>query len=282
MTKPDVQTGYAPINGLKMYYEIHGQGEPLILIHGGFGTTGMFGALLPGLAQTRQAIAVELQGHGHTADIDRPLRLELLADDIAALIDYLGYQQADIFGYSLGGGVAMQTAFRHPDMVRKLALMSAPYKFEDWYPEVRAAMGHVDIEALNGTIIHQAYLAVAPNPDDWTALAHKTAELLSSPPYDWTEEVRGLQMPTLLIAADADGFPPAHLVEMYGLLGGGLRDAGWDGSGRPASQLAIIPGTTHYDIIARGDMLVPILTSFLDAPMPGAARVGAGMQQEQA
>lgn len=277
-----VRTGYAPVNGLEMYYEIHGQGEPLILIHGGFGTTGMFGGLLPGLAQTRQVIPVELQGHGHTADIDRPLRFELLADDIAALIRHLGYSQADIFGYSLGGGVAMQLAFRHPDVVRKLALMSAPYKSEGWYPEVRASMGHANADALNGTIMHQAYLAAAPNPEDWPTLVNKTNELLSSPPYDWTAEVRGLQMPVLLIGADADGFPPAHLVEMYGLLGGGQRDPGWDGAGRPASQLAIIPGTTHYDLLFRADVLVPILMSFLAAPMPDAAQVGVGMQQGRA
>ncbi len=265
-----MKTGYAPVNGLEMYYEIHGTGRPLLLIHGGFGVVGMFGELLPALAKTCQVIAVELQGHGHTADIDRPFKLEWLADDIAGLVRHLGLEQADIFGYSLGGGVALHTAIRHPDLVRKLIAVSAPYKHAGWYPEVRAGMGQVNAEAMKGTIVHDAYVRVAPRPEDFAVLAAKTGQLLSTADFDLTEEVRGLKCPTLIIAGDADGFPPAHAAEMFGLLGGGQRDAGWDGSAKPASQLAILPGTSHYEILTRVALLLPAVTSFLDAPMPDA------------
>ena len=141
------QGRYANVNGLRMYYEIHGKGQPLVLLHGGLGVIGMFEQILPGLVETRQVIGVELQAHGHTADINRPLSFDLMADDIAALIKHLGLKSADIFGYSLGGGVALQTAIRHPDVVRKLVIVSAPYKSDGWYPEVRAGMSAMNAEA---------------------------------------------------------------------------------------------------------------------------------------
>jgi pimeloyl-ACP methyl ester carboxylesterase len=259
---------YAPVNGLNLYYEIHGTGKPLVLLHGGFGTIGMFFAqLLPALAATRQAIAVELQAHGHTADIDRPLRYELLADDIAALLEYLGCD-ADIFGYSLGGGVALQTAIRHPEVVRKLVIASAPCKRDGWYPEDLAGMASLNAEALAGTIIHDAYVSAAPRPEDWPTLVAKMRQLLSGQDYDWSAAVAALKAPTLIVVGDADGIRLEHAVEMFGLLGGkGDGDMG----GGTNSQLAVLPGTRHWDVPFRTELLLPMITLFLDTPMPEAA-----------
>ena len=265
VNKTAVMTGYASVNGLEMYYEIHGTGQPLILIHGGFGMVGMFTELLPALAVTRQVIAVELQAHGHTADIDRPFSYEQFGDDIAALIKHLGFERADVMGYSLGGGAAWQTAIRHPDRMRKLVIVSSPYKRDGWFPEVLVGMGSVNAEALIGSPMHAGYVAVAPNPEGFVNLANKTRQLLSQP-YDWSSGVAGIKAPTLIVTADADSFSPTYAAEMFGLLGGGKRDAGWDGSNRPSSRLAILPGTTHYDSFS-SPLLAPIVTAFLDAPM---------------
>jgi pimeloyl-ACP methyl ester carboxylesterase len=253
---------YAVVNGLSMYYEIHGTGKPLILIHGGFGLTAMFGELIPALAATRQVIAVDLQAHGRTADIDRPLSCERMGDDIAALITHLGYEQADLFGYSLGGGVALQTAIRHPQVVRKLILLSAPYKTEGWYPEVRASMGTLNAQDMIGTIMYQAYSSVAPRVQDWPLLVAKMRELLTGQSFDWTAGVAALKVPTQIILGDADNISPAHAVEMFGLLGGGKGDGGL--GGRPASQLAILAGVDHYSIFMRADLLLPVILPFLD------------------
>ena len=270
MATTTTRTGYAPVNGLEMYYEIHGTGRPLVLIHGGFGTVGMFGPLLPALAETRQVIAVELQGNGHTADIDRPFSFEQFADDIAALITHLGYEQADVLGYSMGGGVALQTGIRHPEVVGKLVIVSATYASAGWYPEVRAGMAAVNADAARtwvGSPMHNAYAGVAPQPDDWPNLADKTGQLVHQE-YDWTAGVTALQVPTLIVIGDADSIFPAHAVEMFGLLGGGKTDGAM--GGRPQSQLAILPAATHFTIITRTDLLLPIIGSFLDASMPDA------------
>ncbi len=259
----------ANVNGLKLYYEVHGQGQPLILLHGGLGGISMFEPILPSLAENRQVIAVELQAHGHTADIDRPFSFELLADDIAALIDQLGLRTVDVMGYSLGGGVALQTAIRHPTAIRKLTLVSTPCKRQGWYPEVlagMAAMNATSAQAMIGSPPHQAYVSVAPRPQDWPVLVEKTGRLLGQD-YDWSADVAAFKAPALLAFADADSVRPEHIVEMFQLLGGGKRDAGWDGSGVSNARLAILPATTHYNIFF-SPMLVPIVTAFLDAPLP--------------
>jgi pimeloyl-ACP methyl ester carboxylesterase len=262
----------ANVNGLHMYYEIHGAGKPLILLHGGFGVVGMFGENLPALAANRQVIAVELQGHGHTADVDRPLSFEQMADDVAALIEHLGLENADVLGYSLGGGVALQTAIRHPEVVRKLVLVSAPCKSDGWYPEVLAGMRSMNAEMGKtwvGSPMHQAYASVAPRPDDWPALVGKMGQLLGQD-YDWSEAVSALKLPVMIVVGDADSVRTAHAVEFFELLGGGQRDAGWDGSGMSNSRLAVLPGTTHYDIFS-SPAVVAAVVPFLDAPMPPAA-----------
>lgn len=265
------RTGYAPVNGLSLYYEIHGVGAPLVLLHGGFGATGMFGELLPALAARRQVIAVDLQGHGRTADSDRPLRIEHLADDIAALLAYLGLARATVMGYSLGGAVALQIAIRHPDRVDRLVVVSTPYTRSAWYPESLAAMdqmGAATAEPMKQTLLYQHYAAIAPRPDDWTTLWTKMGDLLRRD-YNWSAEVAALAMPTMLVFGDADSVSPAHAAEFFGLLGGGQRDGGWDHSGMTPHRLAILPGTTHYDIFA-SPALVAAVAPFLDASLSEA------------
>ena len=257
---------YASVNGLDLYYEVHGSGPPLVLLHGGLATIDlMFGPVLPTLAATRQVIAIELQAHGHTADIDRPLRFEQMADDVAALLQHLALTGADILGYSLGGGVALQTAIRHPHLVRRLVLVSTVFKREGWYPEVLAGMAAMTAEAadaMTATPMYGAYAAAAPRPADWPVLIDKLGQLLAQD-YDWTEDVRALAMPTLIMVGDADSVRLAHTVEMFGLLGGGQADGGM--GGQPNAQFAVLPGTLHWNILFRTDLLLPAVTPFLNA-----------------
>ena len=264
----DVRTtdGYAPVNGVQMYWRSLGEGgTPLVVVHGGFGTVDTWGGLLEALAERRRVIAVELQGHGRTADVDRPFRRESFGDDLAALIEHLGLGQADLFGYSLGAGASLRAAIQHPDRIRKLVLVSTAYKSDGWFPEVLEAMaqvGRAGFEMMRQSPAYAAYAAVAPDVDAFPALMDRTGELLRQP-YDWTEQVRGLPMPVQLVYADADSIPPSHAAEFFALLGGGLRDANWDGSLRPASRLAILPGRTHYDVWA-SPLLAPAVVDFLD------------------
>ena len=243
---------YAEVNGINLYYETHGSGPPLILLHGGLGSGEMFGPVLPLLAERHQVVVADLQGHGRTADIDRPLDVRLMAGDIAALIDHLGLAQPDVVGYSLGGGVALQTAARYPAKVRRLVLVSANLRPDAIYPEMRVQQGQVNAAAaefMKETPMYQLYQRVAPRPEDFPRLLTKIGEAMAQD-FDFTEEVRDLQMPTLVVAADADMAPPSHYVDVFKLLGGGLRDGGWMGEGRPngGHALAILPGLTHYNI----------------------------------
>src|SRR3989442_11899455 len=258
---------YADVNGIKLYYETHGTGRPLILLHGGLGALEMFGPNLPALARGRQVIAVDLQGHGRTADIDRPLSVELMADDIAALIKHLGFEGADVMGYSLAGGVALQTAIRHPEVVRKLVVVSTPFKRSAFYPEILAQQGQVGAaaaEAMKQTPMYQLYASIAPRPEDWPRLLSKIGEAMKQD-FDFSTEIAGIKATTLIVAWDADIFPPAHAVELFGLLGGGQRDGGWDGAGRPKSRLAILPGLTHYTNF-NAPALAAVAISLLDQP----------------
>ena len=263
---------HADVNGLSLYYEEHGSGEPLVLLHGGIGASEMFAAVLDELAEGRRVIAVDLQGHGHTADVDRPLAPETLADDIAALIEHLGLEHADVMGYSLGGLVALRTAIQHPHRVRRLVLVSIPFRRDGSYPEVLAAMdamGPELAEMIKQAPVYEHYARVAPRPEDWTTHIAKTSELVKRD-FDWSAEVPSLSAPTMLVYADADSVRPDHIVEFWGLLGGGRRDAGVDGSGRPVARLAVLPGATHYDVVA-SPLLAPAVAPFLDAPVPQRA-----------
>jgi pimeloyl-ACP methyl ester carboxylesterase len=266
---PQGTSGYAPVNGLKMYYEIHGAGTPLILIHGGVASTGMFHQIMPALSAKRQVVAVDLQAHGRTGDIRRPLSYEAMADDIAGLMRYLGIEKADVMGYSLGGGVALRTAIQHPDLVRKLVVVSATFRRDGWYPEILSgmAMGPRAAEQMKATPLYLSYVKVAPRPEDWTLLFTKLAEMLKKD-YDWSKEVAGIKAPTLLVFGDADAVRTAHAVEFFELLGGGKKDAGWDGSGMSTARLAILPGVTHYSIFSQ-PALAAVATEFLDAPASG-------------
>jgi pimeloyl-ACP methyl ester carboxylesterase len=258
---------YADVNGINLYYETHGTGRPLILLHGGLGSGEAFGPILPVLAADRQVIAVDLQGHGRTADIDRPIDIRLMADDIAALIEHLGFDQADLMGYSLGGGVAMMTAIRHPELVRRAVVASANIRRSAIYPEMlaeQAKVGPDAVEFLKATPMYELYQRVAPRPQDFGRLLGKMGESMAKD-FDFSAEVRGLKVPTLIVAADADMAPPSHYVEVFALLDGGLRDGGWTGEGRPKGghALAILPGLTHYNL-GVSPLFALVATSFLD------------------
>ena len=258
---------YADVNGINLYFETHGTGQPLILLHGGLGSGEMFGPTLTELAQQHQVIAVDLQGHGRTADIDRPIDIRLMADDIAALIDHLKLDKPDVVGYSLGGGVALFTAVKYPDKVRRLVVASAHARRDAIPPEMLAQQAQVNAAAaefLKDTPMWELYQRVAPHPEDFPQLLDKVGEAMAQD-YDYTEDVRSLQVPTLLVAADADMAPPSHYVEMFKLLDGGLRDGGWMGEGRPKGghALAILPGLTHYNL-AISPLFAAVTLNFLD------------------
>jgi pimeloyl-ACP methyl ester carboxylesterase len=268
-TNKDATGSYASVNGLYLYYEVHGVGDPLILLHGGVGSIEMFGDVLATLAQNRQVVAVDLQAHGHTADIDRPLSFELMAGDIATLIKHLGFAKADVMGYSLGGGVSLRTAIGYPEVVRKLVLVSTPFKREGWYPEVLAGMeqmGPEIAEPMKQTPMYQQYARIAPQPEDWPVLLTKLGELLRRD-YDWSTDVVAMKVDTLIVVGDADSVRTAHAVAFFELLGGGKVDAGWDGSGMSNARLAILPAMTHYNIFS-SPQLAAVVAPFLDAPMP--------------
>jgi len=267
MASIDPQTGYASVNGLDMYYEVHGTGRPLVLLHGALSTTSVdFGAVLPSLAKTRQVIAVEQQSHGHTADIDRLLTTELMAADTAALLRQLGIEEADLFGYSMGAGIALRIALEHPDLVRKLAVASLAHTRDGLHPGLLEGLEQLTPEALAGTPFEQAYAREAPNPEDWPTLVAKVKVLNSQIP-DWpADAIRSITAPVLIIIGDSDIVRPEHAVEMFRLLGGGVIG---DVAGLPRSQLAVLPGTTHITLVHRGDWLSSMIGEFLDAPVPG-------------
>jgi pimeloyl-ACP methyl ester carboxylesterase len=263
---PASKSGYAPVNGLKMYYEFHGTGQPLILIHGGLGATEMFDEIMPSLAKNRQVIAVDLQGQGRTADIDRAMSFDALADDIAGVASYLGIEKADVMGYSFGGTVALRAAIRHPALIRKLLIVSAPCRRDGWFPEILSAMaqmGPATADPMKQTPMYQLYARIAPRPEDWPVLLSKLGDL-SRKEYDWSKDVAAIEAPTLLVFGDADAVRTADAVQFFESLGGGQRDGGWDRTGVSNARLAILPGTTHYSILS-SPMLLADVTAFLDS-----------------
>ena len=267
MASNETKTGYAAANGINLYYEIHGAGEPLILLHGGLGSTTTVAALTARFSKSRQVIAIDLYGHGRTAFTDRPVTCEGMADDIAALMQCLNIARADVFGYSLGAGTALQLTIRHPERVRRLVVVSTPYKRTGWFPEIRTAMdqmGPAMAEMMKPSPLYKTYAQVAPRPDDWPVLVTRLAELLKKD-YDWTKEISAIQAPTMLVFGDADSVPPSHAAEFYGLLGGGKKDAGWDNSGLTQNRLAILSGATHYNIL-ESPLLEPVVGRFLGIP----------------
>jgi pimeloyl-ACP methyl ester carboxylesterase len=240
----------AEVNGIKLAYQVFGTGSPLILLHGGFGSVEMFGPNVELLAAGRRVIGVDLQSHGRSPAADRPMRFETMADDIAALIKELKLERVAIMGFSLGGAVALRTAIQHAELVDRVVLVSAVFKRSGWYPEMTAgmnAMGPETAEPLKRSPMYEAYIRIAPRKEDWPVLVTQLTTALKID-YDWSADVAKLPMPVMIVVGDADGIPPSHAAEFFGLLGGGKRDANWDRSGMTHHRLAILPGLTHYDI----------------------------------
>jgi pimeloyl-ACP methyl ester carboxylesterase len=259
--KPTV--GYAPINGLKMYYEIHGSGEPLVLLHGAFmAITDEWVDWANELAKTHKVIAVEMQGHGRTADIDRDMSYDNLSDDVAALLDYLKIPSADIVGYSLGGGVALDTAIRHPEKVRKVVSISASIRHDSWVFDPNGFWSTFTWEMMKGTPAEVGYKKLNPNPNGFPKFFdHLKATAMR--PYDFgADKLKASKAPMFFIHGDADGIRLEHIAEMYRLKGGDIHG---DTQPHPESRLAIIPNTTHVTLLNRMSIIVPMINDFLGA-----------------
>ncbi|ESX82068.1 alpha/beta hydrolase [Mesorhizobium sp. M0923] len=249
LPKPE-KSGLLPINGLNYYYAVYGKGEPLLLLHGGLGTTDMFAPILPKLTENRTVIGVDLQGHGRTALGDRPLSLEAMGDDMAAIVKALGYDKVDVMGYSLGGGVAFRMAVQHPEAVRRLVLVSTPYAADGFYAEMRgqqAQVGAAMADMMKDTPMYKSYVAVAPHPEDFPKLLDQLGAYMRKD-YDYSADVPKLKMPVMLVFGDSDMYRPEHEIKFYQMLGGGLKDAGWMRENLSQNRLAIVPNRTHYDV----------------------------------
>jgi pimeloyl-ACP methyl ester carboxylesterase len=260
------KTGHVMANGVNYYYEIHGKGEPLLLLHGGLGSVDMFAPLvLPALAKERQVIAVDLQGHGRTTLGDRPINLIDIANDLSAVLKQLGYKSVDVMGYSFGGGAAFRLAVQHPEHVRRLVMISAGYAQNGFHPEMlpqQAAVSGKMFDAMKETPMYLSYKAVAPKPEDFPRLLDRMGEYMRNP-YDWSEDVKKLQMPVMIVFGDADMYRPEHVMSFYKLLGGGLKDAGWMREHMSRNRLAILPNVTHYEMFM-SPQLVPTVLPFLN------------------
>ncbi|BCH25507.1 alpha/beta fold hydrolase [Mesorhizobium sp. L-8-3] len=259
------ETGHVMIDGINYYYEIRGQGEPLLLLHGGLGSIDMFAPIMPSLEADRQVIAVDLQGHGRTTLGERPIDHKAIGDDLSVLLKKIGYEKVDVLGYSFGGGAGLRLAIQHPEMVRSLAVVSAGYAQDGFYPEMlpmQAQVGASMADAMKDTPMYKSYMAIAPNPADFPRLLDRMGEMMRKP-YDWSQEVKTLKMPVMLVYGDSDMYRPEHIVQFYQLLGGGLKDAGWMRENISQNRLAIIPNRTHYDMFF-GPELVPTVLPFLN------------------
>ncbi|MGH6782942.1 MAG: alpha/beta fold hydrolase [Sphingomonadaceae bacterium] len=255
------KSGYVEANGIRYYCEIHGEGEPLLLLHGGLGSIDMFGPVLPALAKNRQVIAVDLQGHGRTALGERDIDLAAIGDDLATIVKRLGYTKVDVLGYSFGGGAAFRMAVQHPDVVRRLAMVSAGYSDDAFYPELRAQQAQVNAAAadfMKDTPMYKSYMAVAPRPEDFPKLLQKIGDFMRKH-YDYSADAATLKMPIMLVFGDSDMYRPEHVVKFYQLLGGGLRDAGWARDTMSQNRLAILPNRTHYDIFMAPELVTTVL-----------------------
>ena len=273
-----VSLGYAAVNGIKMYHEIYGEGEPLVLIHGGLTTIGEMQGWVQALAKTRQVIAVEMQGHGRTADTDRPISFPTMADDIAALLEHLNVSNADLVGYSFGGASALRAAIQYRNKVRRLVVISSPTAKTGWYPEAQRGMSQVSaamavnlMQAPTGQFSRQW-----PEPQLFPQFLNKMGKMLGED-YDWSKEVAQLPMPVLLVFADNDSISQRHIAEFFALLGGGVREPGWQNTQLSQSRLAVVPGYSHYNFLTSPE--VPqIVGKFLADPLTnrsGAAAVAS-------
>lgn len=260
-----LKSGHVEVRGVNYYYELHGAGEPLLLLHGGLGSIDMFGPNLPMLAEHRQVIAVDLQGHGRTTLGDRPIRPVDIANDLDSLLVQLGFPQVDVLGYSMGGAVALRLAIQHPARVRRLALVSTGFAQDGFYPEMlpqQAAVGAGMADQMKDTPMYKSYVAVAPDTAAFPKLLDAMGDWMRQP-YNWADEIKTLGMPVLLVYGDSDMFRPEHEIQFYNLLGGGMRDAGWQREYMSQNRLAILPDLTHYEIFA-SPVLWETVLPFLD------------------
>ena len=256
-------TGYAPVNGLKMYYEVHGSGEPVVLLHGAFMTiTNNWDGWIGELSKTRKVIAVEMQGHGRTADIERDISSENLADDVASLLDHLKIPKADLIGYSMGGGVAMQCAVRHPDKVRKVVVISSTFRRDGMVKEALDLFPKLSAEAFKGSPIEVEYKKLSPTPDDFPKFVKRVLTAGTKGHDLGADKLKAATAPMFFIHGDADGIRLEHVAEMFRLKGGGAHG---DMGPRSPSRLAILPDTTHVTLMQRMPVIVPMVNDFLDA-----------------
>jgi pimeloyl-ACP methyl ester carboxylesterase len=261
------ESGYANVNGLRMYYEVYGQGKPIILLHGSFMTIPLnWSHIIPLLAKDRKVIVAEMQGHGRTRDIDREFSYEGMADDVSGLLQHLKIDSADVLGYSMGGGVAFQVALRHPEQVRRLIILSGAYAHDGWWPDVEASFGTITADMFKGTPIQKQYDSFGNDPARFAEVVKKVISI-DLKPYDWSAEVKKIKAPIFMAIGDADGIRYEHTLELFRAKGGGKMG---DLHGLPQSRLAILPGTTHIGMMQRTDILIPMITNFLDSDLNAA------------
>jgi pimeloyl-ACP methyl ester carboxylesterase len=266
-TAEPVRSGHAELNGIQLYHEIYGSGEPLVLIHGGLTTIDEMQGWVQPLAKTRQVIAVEMQGHGRTADTDRPMTIETMGDDIAALLEHLGIPQADLVGHSFGGASAIRAAIQHPEKVRRLVVISHPHARSAWYPEVQLGMSQVSA-AMAETMMQTPtgkFSLERPEPQRLPQFLDKMGKMMSVD-YDWSAEIEKLPMPVLLVFTDNDSVSQEKIAEFFALLGGGVTEPGWENTKLSKARLAVVPGYSHYNFIASPEVPV-IVAKYLADPL---------------
>jgi pimeloyl-ACP methyl ester carboxylesterase len=274
-----MSSGYVEVNGIKLYHEIHGQGDPLVLIHGGLTTIGEMQGWVQPLAKTRRVIAVEMQGHGRTADTDRPMSFATMGDDIAALLNHLKIPKADLIGHSFGGAIAIRAAIQHPDKVRRLVVISSPHARSAWYPETREGMSQVDAGLAENMMQTPTgkFSKQWPEPQRFPQFLDKLGKLMSED-YDWSAEIAKLPMPVLLVFADNDSISQRHIAEFFALLAGGVKEPGWLNTRLSTSRLAVVPGYSHYNFINSTE--VPqIIGKFLADPLTNPPAGAAAASQ---
>ncbi len=261
------ESGYADVNGLKMYYEVYGEGQPLVLLHGSYMTIPLnWRRFIPLFANDRKVIVAEMQGHGRTKDIDREFSYENMADDVSGLLNHLKIDSADILGYSMGGGVAFQFAIRHPEQLRRLVILSGTYAHDGWWPDALAGFTAITPEMFEGTPIQKQYDSLGNDPAKFGDFVKKVITP-DVKPYDWSKEVKKIEAPMFLVIGDVDGVRYEHALDLFRVKGGGKMG---DMHGLPKSRLAILPGTTHVGMIQQTEVLVPMISDFLDSDLSAA------------
>lgn len=258
------ESGYADVNGLKMYYEVHGTGQPIVLVHGSFMNIPMNWAhVIPSLSKSRQVIVAEMQGHGRTRDVPRALSYEGMADDVSGLLQHLKIASADVLGYSMGAGVAYQVAIRHPDRVRRLVILSGTYAHDGWWPDAAASFRTITADMFKGSPIEQQYVELGNDPAHFAEFIQKVISI-DLEPYDWSAEAQVIAAPMFIVLGDVDGVRYEHALELFRARGGGKMG---DMHGLPKSRLAIIPATTHVGMLQRASWWVPMVNDFLDSDL---------------